>query len=312
MATNTDLLLIGSYTGGVNMPTSEQAEDNYVARAYLDADGKVNIEYVAASTAYAADAAVAAALAPMLRGMGLTVDSANALRPRPRMRLVQMRDQFITGNLTSGSIGQLNWNLLGSGTPAVTRSSATTTIGNSEKVVLTTSASTNDRSVLCFGESETRAVVVASEVKILQSLGRLPSLTDRRWFFGLQSNFADNAAAGVNVLGIYYDSAVSANYQIIARTSSAGSPTVTGTVVPANTAELITMYQPTAGTFQFYSGNTLLGTISSGVPTAPMNLGWRLETLAASAKTAHIGGFFLHAECDATANASDDDTFLEA
>jgi hypothetical protein len=312
MATNTDLLLISAFTGGVNMPTSEQAEDNYVARAYLDADGKVNIEYVAASTAYAADAAVAASLAPMLRGMGLTVDSANALRPRPRMRLVQMRDQFITGNTTSGSIGQLGWNLLGAGTPVATRSSITTTIGNSEKLVLETSASINDRSTLCLGDTETRAVVVPSEVKILQSLCRLPVLSDRRFFFGLASNFATNAASAVNALGIYYDSAVSPNWQIIARSSSAGSPTVTSSALVAGTAELLTMYQPTAGTFQFYSGNTLIGSISSGVPTAPLNVGWRVETLAAAAKSAHIGGFFMHAECDAATNASDDDTFLEA
>jgi hypothetical protein len=128
----------------------------------------------------------------------------------------------------------------------------------------------------------------------------------------MASNFATETSAGVNVLGIYYDSAVSPNWRIIARSSSSGSPVDTGVPAPNNTAELLTIYQPTAGTFQFYSGNTLIGSISSGVPTAPMNLGWRLETLAASAKTHHLGGFILDASTDAATNAADDDTFLEA
>lgn len=246
------------------------------------------------------------------RGVGMTVNALGKLSPRPRPRLVQLRDQFITGGTTSGNIGQLNWNLLGAGTPLATRSSITSTLGNSEKVVLETSATINDRTVLCLGDVETRAVVVPSEVKILQTVGRIPSLVTRRWFFGLQSNFATEPSAAVNALGIYYDSAVSPNYQIIARSSSVGTPTVTSAVVPTNVSELLTMYQRIAGTFEFYSGSTLIGSISSGVPTTPINLGYRLETLAAGVRSCHVGAFFMHAECDATANASDDDTFLEA
>jgi len=79
--------------------------------------------------------------------------------------------------------------------------------------------------------------------------------------------------------------------------------------VPANSAELISIYQPTAGTFLFYTGNTLIGSIASGVPTAAMNVGWRLEALAATARTVNIGYFGLEA---VAANSYDDDAFLEA
>jgi hypothetical protein len=297
------------YLGGINKPAVEDV--GKIAVVALDSLSRPNLSYQT-QTATVANDAFATTLAPHLRGVGLTVDTSGNLAPRLRMRKLQMRDQFISGGTASGSIGQLNWSLLGSGTPAVSRSSITTTLGNSEKLVLTTSGSANDRTVLCLGETETRAVIIAGEAKILQTLGRLPALTDRRFFFGMASNFATETSAGVNVLGIYYDSAVSPNWRIIARSSSSGSPVDTGVPAPNNTAELLTIYQPTAGTFQFYSGNTLIGSISSGVPTAPMNLGWRLETLAASAKTHHLGGFILDASTDAATNAADDDTFLEA
>lgn len=297
------------YLGGISKPKAEDV--GKIAVVALDSLSRPNLAYQT-QTATVANDAFATTLAPHLRGVGLTVDSSGNLAPRLRMRKLQLRDQFISGGVVSGSIGQLNWNLNGTGTPAVTRSSVTTTLGNSEKLVLATSASANNRSSLTLGETETRDVIIPSEVKILQTQGKLPALTNLRWFFGLLGNFDTEPSAAVTALGIYYDSAVSPNYQIIARAASVGSPTNTGVAVPSNTGELLTIYQPTAGTFQFYSGNTLIGTISSGLPTVACNMGWRLETLAAAAKEAHLGGFILDATADATANPSDDDAFLEA
>lgn len=308
MGTNTDLLLINSFTGGVNMPTTEQAENNYVARAVVDGDGNVNIEYVPAATAYAADEDVAATLAPLLRGPGLTVTSDDTLAVRRRPRYVQLEDRFMSGNATTGSIGQLGWNLLGSGTPAFSRA-APAGLASAARGELATSAGANDRSVLSLALTESGGVCDISDVNILQCLWKFDSvLTSKRAFFGFNDDMSQEPSAASACLGIYYDSAVSPNYQIIARNGSAGSPTVTLSAVPADTAQLITMYQATAGVWQFYVGGTLVGSISSGLPTPTMNIGWRLETLAAASKTLHIGYFGM----DATAEgALDDDAFLE-
>lgn len=305
-----DTLLIDAYTGGVNMPTAVQAAANYVARAYQDGSGNVNIEYVPASTAYAADSAVAAALAPLLRGTGLTVAS-NKLQPRQRPRSMQIKDHFVGGATTSGAIGALGWNLLGSGTPVYSRIGASgSSLSSSSKAQLTTSASTNDRTVLCLGETESRTILAPSEITIAQcTWNHNAVLTSHRVFFGFSADFAVNSAAVSDCIGIYYDSAVSPNYQIIARAGSVGSPTMTSAVVPSNTAELVTIMQPTAGTFQFYIGNTLIGTIASGIPTNALNVGVRLETLTTAARTVRLGYFGL--ECNGIAQANDDDTFLE-
>jgi hypothetical protein len=300
------------FSGGTPMPTTEEAAAGYIPIAALDAVGEPTLVYGPATDIITADDTLATSLATHLRGAGLTVDSSGNLAVRQRPRYVQLRDFFITGTAASGSIGALGWNLLGSGTPAAARLSITTTIGNSGKLALSTSSLANERSVLTLGETETRDVAVATDLKILQCVWNHDNiLTNKRVFFGLMGTFAAEAAAAVDCLGIYYDSAVSPNYQIIARASSVGSPTVTATAVPANSAELITIYQPTAGTYQFYTGNTLLGTISSGVPTAAMNLGFRIETLSAASKTVNLGYFGLDALPVAT-TAFDDDTFLEA
>jgi hypothetical protein len=248
-----------------------------------------------------------ATLAGLLRGIGLTISS-GTLRTRHRPRRIQEYDYFATGTTVSGSIGKLGWHLLGNGTPAYTK--ATGTSLNAFKASLTTSAAANDRAVLCWGDTESRGVAIASELALLQSLARVgTTITDLRVFFGLHGDFSQEPSAATNCLGIYYDSAVSPNWQIIARIAGAGSPVVTSAVVPVNTHELLTMHQPTAGTWNFYVGNTQVGSITTGIPTAAMNIGYRAQTLTTSARSFHLGYFGLNGDL---AGALNDDNFLEA
>ena len=258
-----------------------------------------------------ATADVTANATSALRGIGLTVTSAGKLELRQRPRLAELRDYFASGTAATGSIGSLGWNLFGTLATYARSSITSTTFGSSNRGVLTTGVVANDRAVLALGETEARDVATVSGLRLLQCVWNHDNvLTNKRVFFGLMGTMATEPSAAVDCLGIYYDSAVSANYQIIARASSAGSPTVSSTAVPANTGELMTIYQSTAGTIDFYSGNTLLGSISSGLPTADMNVGVRLETLViAAAKTLNVGYFGLSADAG---GAFDDDAFLEA
>lgn len=292
------------YLGGLTRPTADDV--GKLAVVALDALGNPNFEYLE-QTASVADDTFATTLAPFLRGVGLTVDSSGNLRPRPRPRRLQLQDFFISGNTTSGSIGGLGWNLFGTGTPAVSRSGVA--LSSSSRFSLVTSAAANNRSCLKLGETETRDTCVVTDYNLIQCcLNHNNQLTDKRVFFGFLGDFATEAAAAVDCLGIYYDSAVSANYQIIARSSSVGSPVVTSQVVEGNVTRILTIYQPTAGTFQFYVGNTLVGSISSGVPTAVVDIGWRIETLAAATATVRLGYFGAAADIG---QQFDDDAFLE-
>lgn len=243
-----------------------------------------------------------------LRGLGLTL-SAGKLAVRQRPRSAQLKDYFLSGNNTSGQVGSLGWNILGTAAAACTRTNATFD-GAANRVSLVTGAALNDRAVLSLGLTENAQVAAAVDVKILQTAWKFAGqLTSKRAFFGLHDNLAIDAASAVNALGIYYDSAVSPNYQIIARSASSGTPTVTTLPVPSNTLELISIVRQASGAFQFYSGNTLIGTISSGIPTAAMNVGFRVESLTTATRSLQLAYFGLDAS---GIGALDDDAFLEA
>lgn len=249
-------------------------------------------------------------LAPLLRGVGLTVDANGKLATRARPRLLQESDYFASGNLTSGSIGKLGWNLLGNGTPAYTKLSGQSL--NTRKGQLTTSSALNDRAVLCWGETEARGIAIASELTIVQNFAKLVGATTRRVFIGLTSDFATDPTTVADCLGFIYDSGVSPNWQIIARRSSVGSAVDGGAsfAAPADSGQLVTMVRLSSGTWQFYVGGSLLGSFASAaVPTAAMNIGYRVQTLAASAASFHTGYFGVEG---AIAGVLDDDAFLEA
>lgn len=52
MASALDFAIIQNFTGGVNMPSAQQAENGYVARGFVDGNGRVNLEYVSPADAF--------------------------------------------------------------------------------------------------------------------------------------------------------------------------------------------------------------------------------------------------------------------
>lgn len=228
----------------------------------------------------------------------------------PRPRDVHLQDYFVSGDNTTGQIGSLGWSLLGLGTPVAARASAN--LQSSSKIALTTSAAANDRTVLSLGSAEGTTVVNPSEVSIVQAVWNFNNnLTLKRGFFGMASTLATAPASVVDGLGILYDSSVGGNYLSLARVSSAGSPVDTGAAVPANTGELLTLWQSSPGTWRFYVGERHVGTVSgTAAPTAAMNVGFRIETLTTAAKTVRVGYFGLRAM--SLAAAFDDDDFLKS
>lgn len=303
MATNLDLQLIDAYTGGVNLPSASQANLVCVANA-----AGTNLAYKTAASAFTIDGSVAAALAPQLRGVGLTVDVNNKLAPVPRPRTLSLQDYFIGGTLTSGNIGTLGWNLFGTGTPAISLISGN--LGN-RMVRLTTTAGATDSAILCLGASVTGSICQPGDANRVQASMRLPALTSRRVFFGFSSDFSVSPAAAAECLGIMFDSTVSAsNWLRVSRSASAGAPADNGIAALNNSRELITIYQPTSGVFQLYSGNTLLGTLNTNISASALNLGFAVYNTTTTVATGDFGAFNFYAP--AIAGVLDDDAFLEA
>jgi hypothetical protein len=295
-----DALLGQIYSGGVRIALSKGINFSNGLQAVLNQTTKV----VDVSTVPSApDAAV---LAPLLRGTGLTVTS-DRLVVRARPRLVAIQEWFVSGNTTSGSIGTLGWNLLGTGTPAYTRvnNNAGSLAGSGQ---IATSASANNRSTLLLGESETREVFVLNNLQILQFELGLVATATRRDFVGMQADYSQDPLAATDCLGFAYDSAVGPNWFAVARAAGLGTPINTG-IAASTSRALFTLLQLTPGTVTFHAGDTLVHTASSGLPTVGMNVGFRVETLAAAAAQLRPGYFGVEIGLGG-AHASDN--FLEA
>lgn len=229
----------------------------------------------------------------------------------PRARDLCIQDYFASGLLVSGSIGQLGWTMLGAGTPAVTRGSVA--LNSASKLVITTSAAANDRTTICLGTTETASVVDPQEFTVLQCAWNFNNiLTNKRVFFGLSSSFTSAPASAADAIGVLYDSSVGANYLINVRAGSAGSVVDSGIAAPANTSEMITIWQVTPGVYRFYAATRLLGTVTGNtlIPNVPLNCGYRLETLTTTLKTHRTGYFGL--ECRGLTSAMDDDDVLRS
>jgi hypothetical protein len=248
------------------------------------------------------------------RGVGLTVagsvttsPSMTTLSVRPRLRRPLMQDYFVGGNLVTGSIGALGWNLLGTGTPVVSRNNGNF---NTRTLNLDTSASSGNVSALVLGDTLTRGVANPVEMTIIQGSWDFNNdLATVRRFFGFSSDFGADPTGVVSGLGIIQDSTLGPNYYLIGRSASAGAPIDTGVPVPANTGELVSMVKPggsQSNTWSFYSGSTLLG--ATDQLGANMNLGFRVETLTAGSKRWRLGGFLATGDIVGTL---DDDSFLE-
>lgn len=228
----------------------------------------------------------------------------------PRARQLAVQDWFISGGTTSGTIGALGWGLNGVGTPAVTRNSVD--LDSTNRLSLTTSAASNDRSSLTLGNAEATTISAPENVAVLQGLFDYNSDTaNKRFFFGFATSMATAPASVANSLGFLFDSSADAtNLHTIHRFGSTGTSTSTGIAASAAEGKMLTIWQVTPTTYELRVGGTVVATIPQNlnVTTLPLAIGWRLETLTTAAKTIRIGYFGL--ESVTLGAAYDDDEFL--
>ena len=272
------------------------------AVATLDTDAVDNASAVGGATASEALDALQAqftTLAEDTAGTGLhaTGVTPQQLTTRIRPRLVQIADYFISGTTVSGGIGALGWTLgTGIGTPSVSRGSTGSFSTNPHfRLTLNASTGAGDRSTLLLGATETATIMRPSELNILQMCCG-SALTNRRIFFGLSDSFNAAPTAMTNAIGWYYDS-VSANWQFLTRSASVGAPVITTTPVGASAAELFTIVRIADDNYQFYIGNTLVGTLLAGVADSTlMGLGYQVTAISAGPGAGmNIGPFLLQA-----------------
>ncbi len=275
-----DALLGGIYSAGSKIAFSAGLNFKNGLSASFNTTTKL-IDVVAA-----ADQPQAVALAPFLAGAGVAVRG-GLLAQQLRPRLLRFEERFI-GSVVSPNIGTHGWTQTGTGSfSCSTQLNAT---GSVPKLRITTDVNLNDHTAVHLGTDASRSVMPASHgiMRRSQFYVSATALTARRAFVGFSTDFA--ADTPVDALGFLYDSSLSANWQIWARSASTGAPVVS--MFPVVTAGTILSIDESAAGFSFYANSTLLGELTSNLPTGGKNLGFSVKTLAASAgsfECAYVG-----------------------
>jgi hypothetical protein len=178
--------------------------------------------------------------------------------PRPRDAAIQ--DWFCSGNVTSGQIGSLGWNLTGVGTPACTRNA--TGMAASTKLTLTTTAAANDRTTLCLAQNRGGQRGQAVGVRRHPDRAELQrSYGDQAPVFWPSDDPGHGARLRCQFARVPLRFVGRANWLTIARFGTTGTATDTG--VAASSADaLLTIWQQSPMTFRFYIGQVLVGTIA--------------------------------------------------
>jgi len=295
---NLDGRLLDEFTEGINAPSGLQ---DAFKLARVNADG-TNLDYVAAASAVSGDGTLAAALAPYLRGTGMTVEG-DKLRPRDRPRRIRECDHFLGGTTTSGSIGKLNWNLYSgtwsrgtnSGISQSTRNRLISAVAGSGSIGLGPSGSAGT------------GCLSAVQVDLAQAL-IIPNAGPLNYYFSF--GLSDNANAQIHgvadAVGLYALSGTP-NWQAIVRSANAGAPVDTGVLVSLGSLTLLTVQRSTSS-WTLTVNNTSV-TIPS-LPTGNFNPSYYCST-ATSGSTAELSPLYFGLESPIFTGAYSVDAFLE-
>jgi hypothetical protein len=286
---------VSSY-GSAGSVTTDMLAANAVTTAKI-ADGAV-------TTAKIADGAVTTA---KLATEAVTLSKISRLT---RPRRLPPQDWFISGPelAASGSgIGTLGWTLsASSGTPSYLRSNTNQT--STARARIRTGGSTNNNASLFLGDTRTRTIVSLGQLSYFQAAFSMPTTTDYVMFVGFCDDFGDPAGA-TNAFGLLFSSAVDVDdYSMLSRAAGTNSNTVTSGGLADSTGRLFTLFQSSAGVWDFYIGATLIGTRSADVPTANLNVGFYCRTLTNATRDLTLGycGF----DFPAVTGVYDDDTAI--
>jgi hypothetical protein len=182
----------------------------------------------------------------------------------------ELFDDFMSGLTTNGSIGILNWGLTASGTGASATTANALSGDNTFGVVslLTGSTSTGRTAAhlnltgILFGNGS-----IEFESRVMFPV--LANGTDNYIFY---IGFFDQSAAGDAVDGVYFQysfSISSTNWLLKTSNNSVRTQVISTASIVANTWQILRIVVNSAGTqANYYVNDTLVGTITTNIPTA--------------------------------------------
>jgi hypothetical protein len=199
-------------------------------------------------------------------------------------------DNFMGGTAVSGSIGALGWhfaNVTGSGTCARENNNNLDGV-----IVITTGGNTNDACYLSLGDTSARSVMAISQFQWVEWHIRPQIGTNINFMVGL--GFSMQTALTFSTQGIFfhYESATSDKWRCTTRSSSVSTTTTTTlTMGTAGVSRLAIRHNLDTFDVDFFVNGNLVASHTTNIPSAPLNLGMRVEQMGASSRYLRLSRF---------------------
>lgn len=193
------------------------------------------------------------------------------------------RDEFDTGGIETGEIGNLGWSVYGN-----TVSELTSETDHNGIRRLNTTATANNICALGIGSTSGAGAVMPTQVQRCDFLVRIPSITDARVRVGLGANLTSGGNFGGAGILFMYDPLSDATDWHFITDDAAVTDTDLATPAVSNNWILLSLVRTSIGDWEARINDSLKATHTANIPTAAMNLGLSIETLTTSAKNVDI------------------------
>jgi len=208
----------------------------------------------------------------------------NAVAMLPESRL-DISDDFITGSLTTGTVGALSWQFVG-----ISATQYPSFANHPGIFGISTTAVPNNRAYLFHGATN-KDLLRAADLWEKTFIIYAPLVTAVKFFFGAIDDISA-ATTNQHKAGFEFNSATDAFWMMCTGSGAAETRTATN-IAPV----LMTFYKlkikRIAGGFEFYIDDVLKGTVTLTLPANALTFGIQTETLDAASKEIRVDFFHL-------------------
>jgi hypothetical protein len=200
-------------------------------------------------------------------------------------------EDFLTDDVSAGSLGTHSWETTSSGTGGVVRKVATDSASHPGVIEAWSGSTATGKSAVHMGDLTNANNFVVGGGETIQTSIKVPTLSDGTNSYIARFGLCDVAAADC-ANGIYfeYDSGTSANWRIAtAQGSTRTKTTSSSAVVAATWIRLKIVLNSNATLATYYVNGTSIGTISTNIPTGTSNTTAPMFNIIKSAGTTGRG-----------------------
>lgn len=194
-------------------------------------------------------------------------------------------DEFCTF-LNNSFVGELNFQIGGTGTEVVSATAATA--GHIGVVNLATGAAGAGNSCYIYEVGVANGgMVMANQVEYMAWLVHIPTITTISVMAGIGQDISTDTTFGTNGVFFRFNPATNANWQFITRSASTNTTITTTQAVAANTWYLLECFYDGTQWTPVVNGTTNTAS-STNIPTTAVNLGASVTTNAAASRSVNI------------------------